>query len=255
MEEARRMIGCSELTRAYGSKAVVDAISFDLPRGSVCAFLGPNGAGKSTTLKMLSGLLRPTSGTITVAGLQVHDEKDSMDLKRRIGVLPEGLGLFDHLSVEEHLHLCGPIYGLSQVETRVRTDQLLRVLGLEEGRFTQADHCSHGMRKKTALAMALLHNPEILFLDEPFEGVEPVTAELIRELLNRLAERGVTVFFTSHMLDMAERLATHCILIRSGKIVWNSRREELPSTLSEMYFGLVESRSLELMPWLGSPRS
>lgn len=246
------MISCDHLSRSFGSKPVVDAISFDLPRGSICAFLGPNGAGKSTTLKMLSGMLQPTSGTATVAGFRVFGEKDPQALKRRIGVLPEGLALFDHLTVEEHLHLCGPLYGLSRAETEMRTDQLLRVLGLEEGRYRHADQCSHGMRKKTALAMALLHNPEVLFLDEPFEGVDPVTAEVIRQLILSLAERGVTVFFTSHILALVEGLATHGIVIRNGTLAWNAPMGELPSTLQELYFGLIERRPLEVIPWLGS---
>ena len=246
------MISCSNLTRVYGSKRVVDSISFTLPRGSICAFLGPNGAGKSTTVRMLSGMLQPSSGTARVAGLDVHAGHDSCSLKRRIGVLPEGLALFDQLSVEEHLQLCGPIYGLSRDETQMRMEQLLRFLDLEEGRYTYVDHCSHGMRKKTALALALLHNPEVLFLDEPFEGIDPVTAEGIRDLLLTLAERGVTIFFTSHLLAMAERLASHCMVIREGRIAWSSRMEELPATLQEMYFDLVKPRPGEALLWLGS---
>lgn len=246
------MISCCNLTRQYGTRVVVDSLGFDLPQGSICAFLGPNGAGKSTTVKMLTGVLRPTAGTATVAGLNVNAMEESLILKRRIGVLPERLGLFDHLSVEEHLHMSGPIYGLSRDETQERTDQLLRALGLEEGRYTYADHCSHGMRKKTALAMALLHNPQVLFLDEPFEGVDPVTAKTIHDLLVTLSGLGVTIFFTSHILSIVERIATHYILIRDGRIVWNTPAEELPSTLEEMYFDLVEAPKPEDLPWLGS---
>jgi ABC-2 type transport system ATP-binding protein len=247
------MISCVDLTGCYGSKVVVDSISFDLPRGSICAFLGPNGAGKSTTVKMLTGVLRPTSGTVTVAGLNVLDE--SLALKRRIGVLPERLGLFDHLTVEEHLHMSGPIYGLSKDETQDRADQLIRALGLDHGRYTYADHCSHGMRKKTSLALALLHNPQVLFLDEPFEGVDPVTAKTIHDLLVTLAGLGVTIFFTSHILSIVERIATHYILIRDGRIAWNTPAEELPSSLEEMYFDMVEAPKPEDLPWLGSHSS
>ncbi|MCC6343621.1 MAG: ABC transporter ATP-binding protein [Bryobacterales bacterium] len=247
------MIICQNLTRQYGPSTVVDSISFQLPQGSLCAFLGPNGAGKSTTVKMLTGLLRPSSGAATVAGLAVSEQ--TVELKRRIGVLPEQLGLFDHLTVEEHLHMAGPIYGLSRSETHARASQLLRALVLEHGRDTYADHCSHGMRKKTALAMALIHNPMVLFLDEPFEGIDPVTSKTIHDLLLTLSRRGVTVFFTSHSLAIVERIATHYILIRQGRIVWNSTAGELPSSLERMYFDLVEEPKSEDIPWLGLNRS
>lgn len=247
------MISCSKLTREYGPKRVVNSISFELPPGSICAFLGPNGAGKSTTLKMLTGLLPPTSGTATVAGLDV--QQNTIALKQVIGVLPEHLGLFDHLTVEEHLHTAGPIYGLSHADTIARTNDLLRALALEHGRETFADHCSHGMRKKTALALALIHNPKVLFLDEPFEGIDPVTSKTIGDLLLSLATRGVTVFFTSHILSIVERLATNYILIRDGALVWNSPAGELPSSLEQMYFDLVESPRTEELAWLGFNRS
>lgn len=248
-----QVISCRNLTKDYGDSRVVDSIQFDLPPGSICAFLGPNGAGKSTTLKMLTGLLQPTLGEATVAGLNVSTQQT--ELKQVIGVLPEHLGLFDYLTVEEHLHMAGPIYGLSKTETHTRTAQLLSALALEHGRDTYADHCSHGMRKKTSLAMALLHNPRVLFLDEPFEGIDPVTSQVIRELLKKLAARGVTVFFTSHILSIVERLATHYVLIRKGRLVWNSVAADLPSSLEQMYFDLVESPRTEELPWLGSSHS
>lgn len=247
------MISSRTLSKEYGSHRVVDSVSFELPAGSICAFLGPNGAGKSTTLKMLTGLLAPTSGSATVAGFDV--QRQSLELKSAIGVLPEHLGLFDHLTVEEHLHMAGPIYGLAKQETVRRTSDLLRALALEHGRDTFADHCSHGMRKKTALALALLHNPKVLFLDEPFEGIDPVTSKTIRDLLQSLSQRGVTVFFTSHILSIVERLATHYILIRQGRIVWNSEAAALPSALEQMYFELVEAPRTEELAWLGSSQS
>jgi ABC-2 type transport system ATP-binding protein len=249
------MISCSNLTRQWGQRKAVDSISFDLPQGSVCALLGPNGAGKSTTVSLLTGVLAPTSGSATVAGLPVRIEKNAVELKRLIGVLPDRLGLFDHLTVEEHLHMSGPIYGLSKSETGSRTDQLLRTLALEQNRHTYADRCSHGTRKKTAFALALLHNPRVLFLDEPFEGVDPVTAKIIHDLLLTLSTRGVTVFFTAHILSVAERIASHYLLLQEGRITWSARAEELPSSLEVRYFDLVEARTLEDLPWLGLPSS
>src|SRR5258708_26858058 len=162
------MISCRDLTRRFGGFTAVDHLTLDVDAGAICAFLGPNGAGKSTTVKMLTGLLSPTSGEASVAGL--NPAASPLELKRCIGVLPEDLGLFDDLTVEEHLLLTGDVYGVPRQETRARTSQLLHALSLEHGRHTFAAACSHGMRKKTTFAMALLPNPQVLFLDEPLEA-------------------------------------------------------------------------------------
>jgi ABC-2 type transport system ATP-binding protein len=247
------VISCRQLTKRFGTFTAVDGLTLDVARGAICAFLGPNGAGKSTTVKMLTGLLAPSSGEATVCGLKLTE--DPLALKRRIGVLPEGLGLFDDLTVEEHLELTGRIYGLSRETTHSRTAQLLRALNLTEGRDTFAGHCSHGMRKKTAFAMALLPDPEVLFLDEPFEAIDPVTSKIMRDLLVTVAARGVTVFLTSHILPVVERIAHQLVIIRGGKMVWNSSAEELPSSLEDLYFDLAESPVTEELEWLGSGRS
>ncbi len=247
------MICCRDLTRRFGDFSAVDHLTLDIAGGSICALLGPNGAGKSTTVKMLTGLLPPTSGQAKVAGLDVV--KDSLEIKRRIGVLPEDLGLFDDLTVEEHLLLTGRVYGLSAHEARSRTAQLLHVLSLTEGRNTFAGYCSHGMRKKTAFAMALLPNPQVLFLDEPFEAIDPVTARIMHDLLIRIAGHGVTIFLTSHILSVAERIANQFVMIRGGKVVWNSSADELPRSLEDHYFDLVESPVVEDLEWLGPARS
>jgi ABC-2 type transport system ATP-binding protein len=247
------VISCRQLTKRFGAFTAVDGLTLDVARGAICAFLGPNGAGKSTTVKMLTGLLAPSSGEATVCGLKITE--DPQALKRRIGVLPEDLGLFDDLTVEEHLELTGRIYGLSRETTHSRTAQLLRALNLTEGRDTFAGHCSHGMRKKTAFAMALLPNPQVLFLDEPFEAIDPVTSKIMRDLLVAVASRGVTVFLTSHILPVVERIAHQLVIIRGGKMVWNSSAEELPGSLEDLYFDLAESPVTEELEWLGSERS
>jgi ABC-2 type transport system ATP-binding protein len=247
------MISCRNLTRRFGEFTAVHDLTFDVLPGAICAFLGPNGAGKSTTVKMMTGLLPPTSGEVRVAGL--NPAAAGLELKGRIGVLPEDLGLFDDLTVEEHLHLTGDIYGLSRADTKSRTSQLLHALSLEHGRRTFAAACSHGMRKKTAFAMALLPNPQALFLDEPFEAVDPVTAKIMRDLLQSVARHGVTVFLTSHILSMVEQIATQIIMIRKGAIVWNSKVEELPQSLENHYFDLVETPVVEELEWLGPSRS
>ena len=247
------MISCRQLTKRFGAFTAVDRLTLDVAQGAICAFLGPNGAGKSTTVKMLTGLLTPSSGEATVCGLSLAG--DPLALKRRIGVLPEDLGLFDDLTVKEHLELTGRIYGLSRETTHSRTAQLLRALNLTEGRDTFAGHCSHGMRKKTAFAMALLPNPQVLFLDEPFEAIDPVTSKIMRDLLVAVASRGVTVFLTSHILPVVERIAHQLVIIRGGKMVWNSSAEELPGSLEDLYFDLAESPVTEELEWLGSERS
>ena len=247
------VISCSELTKQFGDFTAVERVSFEVADSEICAFLGPNGAGKSTTVKMLTGLLRPTSGSAIVAGLNVA--ADALALKRVVGVLPENLGLFDELTVDEHLQLSGSVYGLTTTETEQRGSELLRVLALEDGRNTYASECSHGMRKKTALAMALLPNPQVLFLDEPFEGVDPVTSRAILDVLVQAAARGVTVFLTSHILSIVERLASRIVIIQQGRIVWNSAPSELPQALEQHYFDLLESHPNVEMPWLGLRRS
>jgi len=247
------MISCRNLTRRFGAFTAVDNLTLEVAAGTICAFLGPNGAGKSTTVKMFTGLLAPTSGEVLVCGLNVA--KDPLAVKRRIGVLPEDLGLFDDLTVEEHLLLTGQVYGLTHDIARARVEQLLSALSLAHGRDTFAGHCSHGMRKKTAFAMALLPNPEVLFLDEPFEAIDPVTSKTMRDLLVTVAARGVTVFLTSHILPVVERIAGQFVMIRGGKMVWNSAAAELPRSLEDLYFELAEEPITEELDWLGPRRS
>lgn len=248
-----RMITCRNLTRRFGEHTAVNDLSFEVDAGAICAFLGPNGAGKSTTVKMLTGLLAPTSGEVEVCGL--NPQKDPIELKRRIGVLPEDLGLFDDLTVEEHLELTAGVYGLPKREAKERITQLLRTLSLEHGRRTFASACSHGMRKKTSFAMALLPNPRVLFLDEPFEAIDPVTSKIMRGVLQSAAAHGITVFLTSHILPVAEEIATQVMMLSKGRLVWNSPASGLERGLEEHYFEMVESPVVEELEWLGQPQS
>ena len=243
------MISCRQLTKQFGAVTAVNSLSFEVARGTICAFLGPNGAGKSTTVKMLCGLLAPTSGQAFVCGFDVATHR--LEVKRRIGVLPESLGLFDDLTIGEHLLLTARIYGLDKQESHARIEQLLRVLGLGEGRNTFAGYGSHGMRKKTAFAMALLPNPEVLFLDEPFEAVDPATSKIMRDMLVSAAARGITVFLTSHILPVVERIAHQFVMIRGGRIVWDSPAAELPRSLEDLYLELAEPPASEELEWLG----
>jgi ABC-2 type transport system ATP-binding protein len=196
---------------------------------------------------MLSGLLAPTSGQASVCGFDVA--ANPLEVKRRIGVLPENLGLFDDLTIEEHLLLTAKVYGLDQ-QAHERIEQLLRVLGLTQGRNTFAANGSHGMRKKTAFAMAVLPNPEVLFLDEPFEAIDPATSKIMRDLLVSAAARGITVFLTSHILPVVERIAHQFVMIRGGKIVWDSPAADLPRALEDLYLELAEPPASEELEWL-----
>ncbi|HEX9578781.1 MAG TPA: ABC transporter ATP-binding protein [Myxococcales bacterium] len=203
------------LTRRFGAQLAVDGIDLRVPRGSFYGFLGENGAGKSTTISMLTGLLAPTSGAMRVLARAVGDE-----VKRRIGVVPDGLLLFDRLTGREHLVFVARLFGLDRIEGARRADELLDTMELAgDARKLVADY-SFGMRKKLALASALIHGPEMLFLDEPFEGVDAVAKASLTALLAGLVQRGrLTVFITSHVLEVVERLCDHVGVIHRGRLV------------------------------------
>jgi ABC-2 type transport system ATP-binding protein len=245
------MISCHNLIKRFGTFTAVADCSFEVPGGAICAILGPNGAGKSTLVKMLSGLIAPTSGAAEVCGISAGDRA----LRKIVGVLPESLALFEARTIAVHLALTGAVYQLRAEDTRQRGDQLLRILDLENGQHTFIHECSFGMKKKTALAMALLPNPQALFLDEPFEGVDPATAQTLRHLLRAIAKRGITVLLTSHILSLVDRVADKVVMIRQGEIVLDSATTDLPKTLEDLYFELVERAPVEDLAWLGSDAS
>lgn len=242
------MISCRNLTKRFGEFTAVNGISLSVERGAICACLGPNGAGKSTTVRMLTGLLAPTSGEVTVCGQNVT--VNALEVKKRIGVLPEDLGLFEDLSIDEHLRLTADVYGLPKAVADDRIEQLIDALRLTPARRTFAGRCSHGTRKKTSLAMALLPNPQALFLDEPFEAIDPVTSKAMRDILVAAAKRGVTVFLTSHILPVAQEIATQFMIIREGKIVWQAQAADLSTPLEELYFDLAEPPTHGDLDWL-----
>ncbi|MDQ2947072.1 MAG: ABC transporter ATP-binding protein [Acidobacteriota bacterium] len=241
------MISCAKLTKQYGQVTAVSDATFDVPAGTICTLLGTNGAGKSTTIKMFTGLIAPTSGSAQICGTGVQSPR----IRSLIGVLPEDLALFDLLTVKEHLELTGAVYKVGRRENESRTAQLLRVLRLDQFRDTFLHQCSYGTKKKTALAMALLPNPQVLFLDEPFEGVDPVTSDTLRCPLRALAAKRVTILLTSHILSLVDRVADSVILINHGKIVWKSLVSELPKGIEDLYFDLVERPGTEELDWLG----
>lgn len=240
------------LVKRFGDFTAVRDVTLEVPKGMIFGFLGPNGSGKSTTVKMLTGLLEPTAGVVHVGGLPpVPSDPHS---RRMIGVLPEGNALFHSLTLLEHLRLSGPLYGLNEEQVESRAEQLLKALDLWEVRDTYADQASYGMAKKCSLAMALLHNPRVLFLDEPFEGIDPASGRSIKDLLGLLATRGVTIFLTSHILEIAQQLVQSFAIIRDGEIVCRESMAEAARqgrTIEDYYFDHIGRPELGEWDWLG----
>src|SRR3954451_2875931 len=213
------------LVRRFGAFTAVDHINPRVERGRFFGFLGPNGAGKSTTIKMLTGLLAPTSGEIRVLGRDIQTEP--LEVKRRIGVVPEDLNLFERLTGAEMLSFTGRMYGLRADEIAQRSKELLELMELQDEPRKLIIEYSHGMKKKLSLACALIHRPEILFLDEPFEGVDAIASRTLKDLLSRLTARGLTVFLTSHVLEIVERLCSDIAIIAQGKLLASGSLSEL----------------------------
>ena len=231
------------LTRTFGNKRAVDGIDIRVPAGSFYGFLGPNGAGKSTTIKCLTGLLRPSSGDIRI--LELDPVKDAVAIKRRVGVMPEDLALFDRLTAAETLSFVGQVHGMPAETFKARSTDLLSLMDLTSAATTLVADFSHGMRKKLSLAAALLPAPRLLFLDEPFEGIDAVASRQIKDLLHAFVARGGTVFLTSHILEIVERLSTHIGVIANGKIVAQGPIADIRAgiqgtgTLEELFIELV----------------
>jgi ABC-2 type transport system ATP-binding protein len=214
-----------ELVRRFGDFTAVDGVNLRVERGQFFGFLGPNGAGKSTTIKMLTGLLEPSAGRVRVLGRDLAGEP--LEVKRRIGVVPEDLNLFERLTGAEMLTFTGRMYGLTREETTARGRELLALMELDGDPKKLVVEYSHGMKKKLSLACALIHRPEILFLDEPFEGVDALASRTLKDLLLKLTARGITVFLTSHVLEIVERLCTHIAIITAGRLVVEGALDEL----------------------------
>jgi len=211
-------IKIENLTKSYGDTLAVDQLSLDVPAGRLFGFLGPNGAGKSTTIGCLTGLIDPTGGAINLLGERFTS--DSVELKRRIGVMPEGLALFDHLYAHEFLAFSARMYQLDEQTVRRRIEELLAALELTSASRKRLAEFSTGMRKKVAFAAAIIHRPEILFLDEPFESIDPAGVAMLKDWLRKFVAGGRTVFMTTHALETVERLCDDVAIIKSGRVAW-----------------------------------
>ena len=245
------------LTRRFGALTAVDDVTLTVAPGQFFGFLGPNGAGKSTTIKMLTGLLEPTSGTIGILGQPFSAH--ALDLKRQIGVVPEGMALMGRLTAPEYLRFVGRMYGLDRATTNQRTEELLEFMDLAQERKKLVTDFSHGMQKKLALAAAVIHGPKVLFLDEPFEGVDAIAAGMLKALLQGMIQRGATIFLTTHVLEIVERLCSHVAIIHKGRLVANGSIEELRAGVASTLPGEEDSRTLTLeeifLSIVGAPTS
>jgi len=245
------------LTKRFGEKTAVDAIDFAVQPGEFLGFLGPNGAGKSTTINMLVGLVQPDKGTASICGDDIRAR--SLASRAHIGVVPEDLNLYTRLTGREFIDFVGAIYGVSASERRRRTGELLDVLGLADDADKMIIDYSHGMQKKTSLAAAIVHVPRVLFLDEPFEGVDALSRRTIHELLGQLRRRGTTIFFSSHILEVVEKLCSRVIVIAEGNLVADGTVDELraradtgeDSTLEDVFLSAVGAETKDgKLSWL-----
>jgi len=242
------------LTRCFGDLCAVDGLDLRVEAGKLYGFLGPNGAGKSTTIKMLTGLLAPTRGTMRILGQEMADADKAREVKRRVGVVPEELALFDNLTAREYLTFIGRLYRLPIATVHERCRELLAMMNLDNEEKKLTLEYSHGMKKKLTLAAALIPNPELLFLDEPFEGVDAVASRVLRDTLKRCVARGATVFLTSHVLEIVEKLCTDVGIIAKGKLVHQGPMDEIRAggSLEERFLQAVGSDHIERqrLSWL-----
>ncbi len=240
------------LTRRFGELVAVDHLDLTVPSGSFYGFLGPNGAGKSTTLKCLTGLLKPSSGSMVILGKDPAHA--AVEIKRETGVVPEEEALFERLTAGETLSFVGRVHGLDGATLQHRAGELLELLDLAASADKLVADYSHGMRKKLAMAVALLPAPRLLCLDEPFEGVDAVASRQIKDILHGFVRRGGTVLLTSHILEIVERVADHVGIIDRGRLVAQGRLDEVTAgrTLEDAFIALVGAGAVEkpALEWL-----
>jgi len=240
-----------DLRKSYGAKPAVDGVNLEVPRGSFFGFLGPNGAGKSTTIRMLTGLVPADSGSIEILGFRLPE--DELEIKRRIGLVPDESLLFDRLTGAEFLEFVGRMYGLDRQAAIARAAKLLDLFEVQAGRKLIGEY-SKGMRKRVAMAASLIHHPDLFLMDEPFEGVDAVGARLMKDILLDQVARGATIFLTSHVLEVVERLCDRAAIIHNGRIVTCGTLAELRSggeSLEDAFVRVVGAeRQGELLDWL-----
>ena len=240
------MIHVSHLTKRYGTTVAVDDVSFEVPQGQIVGYLGPNGAGKSTTLKMLVGLIEPTEGKISVAGYDAATEL--VALKKHVGYVPEEAHLYESLTLVEHLQLIGRLYYVEEPLIAQKIQDLVRLFDMELQGTQKISSFSQGMRQKLLIMSALLHDPDVLFLDEPFTNLDVTTVTLMKTILQRLVDAGKTVLYCTHILEVAETLCPRIIIINQGKLIADAKVEELrqmtnQTALNQIFTQLTDTSS------------
>lgn len=222
------MIKTEHLSREYGSKVALYDLNLIVEPGEILGFLGPNGAGKSTTVKILTGMIRPTTGRASVAGYDIVERP--IEAKQRLGYVPETAALYDGLTAAEYLELMACLHHLDTKTSEARATELLELFGLAAERHQRMSEFSKGMRQKVLIAAALIHRPEVLFLDEPLDGLDANAALVVKEVLRQLAGQGRTILFCSHILDVVERMCTRIVIINNGRQIANGTSEEIRRT-------------------------
>jgi ABC-2 type transport system ATP-binding protein len=243
MYDSSILIETEHLVKKFGDKAVVDDVGFQVNAGEIFGFLGPNGAGKTTTIKMIVGLLRPSAGMVKVGGFDVMGQP--LQAKAACGYVPDEPNLYGKLTGRELLRFVGDLYGLDRNQMSRRSEELLRLFELADAADDTTDSYSHGMKQKTSLAAALVHDPRVLVLDEPTVGLDPKSARLIKDILRQMADRGSAVLLSTHILEIAQNMCDRIGIINKGKLIAIGTMDELrhlgqgESSLEEIFLGLT----------------
>jgi ABC-2 type transport system ATP-binding protein len=244
------MISARQLTKCFGSQKAVDALSFEIPAGQIVGFLGPNGAGKSTTLKILTGMIEPTSGSASICGLDL--QREPIEVKRHVGFVPESGAVFESLTGLEYLEMVAALYGIPEDAARLRIKQFIAFFDLSFETLTDKllGAYSKGMRRKVVITAALLHNPPVVFFDEPLDGLDANAAVGFKALIQTLAREGKTIVYSSHILDVVERVCDRVLIIDKGKLLLDGKPDELVAahgsgTLEKLFTQLTGGAELE----------
>ena len=240
-------ITVDNLTRSFGESNAVDHISFSVPRGQICGYLGPNGAGKTTTVKILTGMIKPTEGSAQIAGIDIS--KEAIQVKKLIGYVPESGALYENLTPYEYLIMIGSLYHMTERMLHDKINEFLRIFKLSDVKNDRMNTFSKGMRQKVVISAAFLHNPDVIFFDEPLNGLDAGSALLLKELIRRLADQGKTIFYCSHILEVVEKICDRVIIIDEGKIVADGSIDELQnltkqSSLEDIFSQVTDSEDM-----------